>query len=245
MNRRARGGISWRLKNYQSQDQIFTTPSKPLSEEEKLFEDIEDLTNADIEIKHDAPQNEEEKVFRFTIGTADKQFYGRFIHDARIDSLEPVIIPPDGLLIELRWKGTIKDDRPVYHQLFRAIDAEIILKSLGNAVEVKERMIDLVTAVSGSGPAYFFFLVEKMIEAAYESGMKLDTAKRLVYQTALGSAKILAQGDEDPDVLIGRVASKGGTTEAALKVFRRKGFGKIINDAVKAAYKRSKELSES
>ncbi len=122
--------------------------------------------------------------------------------------------------------------------------AEAILAALGEYVQVPEKMIDLVTAISGSGPAYFFLLTEKMIEAAYEMGMKVDVAKKLVYQTAFGSGKILAQSDEDPETLIARVASKGGTTEAALKVFQRKGFGKIIQDAVKAAHRRSIELRE-
>lgn len=122
--------------------------------------------------------------------------------------------------------------------------AEAILQAFGEAVEVREKMLDLVTAVSGSGPAYFFLLAEKLIEAAYGLGMKADVAKRLAYQTAFGSGKVLAQSAEDPDALIARVASKGGTTEAALKAFQRLGFGKIVQDAVKAAYKRSKELSK-
>ena len=120
--------------------------------------------------------------------------------------------------------------------------AEAILSAIGEAALVPERALDLVTALSGSGPAYFFLLAEKMIEAAYESGMKVDLAKKLVYQTALGSGRVLSETGEDPEELIARVASKGGTTEAALKVFQKKGFGKIVQDAVKAAYKRSIEL---
>lgn len=121
--------------------------------------------------------------------------------------------------------------------------AEAIFSAVGDVVETKESMLDLVTAVSGSGPAYFFLLAEKLIEAAYEMGMKVDMAKRLVYQTALGSGQMLAQSGEDPEVLIEKVASKGGTTEAALKVFQAKGIGKIIQDAVKAATQRSKAIS--
>lgn len=122
--------------------------------------------------------------------------------------------------------------------------AEMILKSIGEAVEVKESAMDLVTAISGSGPAYFFLLVEKMIEAACELGMKADIAKKLVYQTALGSAKALVSTGEDPEVLIARVASKKGTTEAALQLFKQKGFGKIVYDAIERASERSKELSQ-
>lgn len=120
--------------------------------------------------------------------------------------------------------------------------AEAILSAFGEVALVPEKSIDLVTALSGSGPAYFFLLAEKMIEAAYELGMKVDLAKKLVYQTAFGSGRILSQTDDDPEDLIARVASKGGTTEAALKMFQKKGFGKIVQDAVKAAYKRSLEL---
>ncbi len=120
---------------------------------------------------------------------------------------------------------------------------ELILKAIGSAVEVKEPMMDLVTAVSGSGPAYCFLLAEKMIEAAYELGMKSDVAKKLVYQTFLGSAKMMVAGGDDPDTLIARVASKGGTTEAALKVFRSRGFGKVVREAMTAAQRRAGELS--
>ena len=123
--------------------------------------------------------------------------------------------------------------------------AEAILSSFGQVVAVPEKTLDLVTAVSGSGPAYFFLLAEKMIEAAYELGMKVDIAKKLVYQTAFGSGKVMAESEEDPEDLIARVASKGGTTEAALKMFQKHGFGKIVHDGVKAAYRRSKELRES
>jgi pyrroline-5-carboxylate reductase len=121
--------------------------------------------------------------------------------------------------------------------------AEAILVSFGEAVQVPEKLLDLVTAVSGSGPAYYFLLTEKLIEAAYEMGMKVDVAKRLAYQTAFGSGKVLAQSADDPEELIAKVASKGGTTEAALKVFQKQGLGKIVRDAVKAAHKRSQELS--
>ncbi len=122
--------------------------------------------------------------------------------------------------------------------------AEGILSALGEIVQVPEKMLDLVTAVSGSGPAYYFLMTEKLIEAAYEMGMKVDMAKKIVYQTAFGAAKVMTQSQDDPEDLIDKVASKGGTTEAALKVFQKEGFGKIIQDAVKAACKRSKEMSQ-
>ncbi len=120
--------------------------------------------------------------------------------------------------------------------------AEGVLSAFGDVAQVPEKWLDLVTALSGSGPAYFFLLAEKMIEAAYEMGMKVDLAKKLAYQTALGSGRVLAETQDDPEELIARVASKGGTTEAALAVFQKKGFGKIVQEAVKAACRRSQEL---
>lgn len=122
--------------------------------------------------------------------------------------------------------------------------AEAVLSAVGEIQQVPEKALDLVTAISGSGPAYFFLLAEKLVEAAHGLGMKADAAKKLVYQTAFGSGRVMVESQEDPDVLIERVASKGGTTEAALKVFQRQGLGKVVQDAVKAACRRSREIRE-
>jgi len=110
-------------------------------------------------------------------------------------------------------------------------------------VEVDEKLVDAVTAVSGSGPAYFFYLIEALVEAGLKLGLDEKTAKKLVLKTAIGSAKLLEALKEEPRELRKRVASKGGTTEAALKVFDDKTIKSIIHDAVKAAHKRSKELT--
>lgn len=121
--------------------------------------------------------------------------------------------------------------------------AKEIFSTVGSVVEVKEKMMDAVTAISGSGPAYFFYLIEALTEAACKLGLDEETAKQLVLKTALGSAKLLETLKEGPESLRKKVTSKGGTTEAALKVFDKKMIKKIINDAVKAAHERSKELS--
>ena len=123
--------------------------------------------------------------------------------------------------------------------------AKEIFSLIGSVIEVNEDLVDAVTAVSGSGPAYFFYLAEGIIEAAGELGIDKETAKRLVFKTALGSAKLLEALKEDPAVLIKKVASKGGTTEAAFKVFESKGFKDIVKEAVKKACKRSKEISKT
>jgi len=111
-------------------------------------------------------------------------------------------------------------------------------------VEVDEKLVDAVTAVSGSGPAYFFYMIEALTEAAKKLRLDSDTASKLVAKTALGSAKVLNALKESPAQLRRRVTSKGGTTEAAMKVFEQKNLRKIIAEAVAAACKRSKELSK-
>lgn len=122
--------------------------------------------------------------------------------------------------------------------------AKDIFQKIGEVLEVDEKLVDAVTAVSGSGPAYFFYFIESMIEAACAAGFEEKAAKRLVLKTVIGSAKLLDVLEEDAALLRARVASKGGTTEAAMKVFESKKFKNIVKDAVMAAMRRSKELSK-
>jgi len=125
--------------------------------------------------------------------------------------------------------------------------AQRIFEAVGVAVFVDdESLIDAVTAVSGSGPAYFFLLMEEMTKAAVELGLSEDTAKKLVLQTAKGAALLAAEREknsETPAVLRKKVTSPGGTTEAALKVFAEGDFGPLVTAALKRARDRSVELS--
>lgn len=122
-----------------------------------------------------------------------------------------------------------------------------ICSSVGSALEVEsEDLIDAVTAVSGSGPAYYFLLMEEMIKAGVQQGLTEESAKALVLQTAKGAALLAEsaqQRGEDPAILRQKVTSPGGTTEAALKVMNDNGFGKIVMEALAAARKRGQELS--
>jgi len=126
-------------------------------------------------------------------------------------------------------------------------DAERIFSAVGIVEVVKnEKLLDAVTAVSGSGPAYFFLMMEEMVKAGVKLGLKRETAEKLVLQTAKGAGILAAESASKgitPDVLRKNVTSPGGTTEAALKVFAKRNFEKIVNDALAAAAKRSKELS--
>ena len=123
-----------------------------------------------------------------------------------------------------------------------------IFSSVGQAVVVgREDLMDVVTAVSGSGPAYYFLLTEEIIKAAAQLGLPEDTAKKLVLQTAKGAALLAAEADkkgESPAQLRQKVASPGGTTEAALKVLQEGKFAALIEAAIKKASERSRELSK-
>jgi len=118
-----------------------------------------------------------------------------------------------------------------------------ILSNIGSVVEVREGQMDAVCAVSGSGPAYFLFLTEKLIDAGIKNGLSETIAVKLAIETAAGAAAIMSTVKEAPGILRSRVTSKGGTTEAAFKVFEKEGLGKIFEKGVKAAIKRSRELS--
>jgi len=122
-----------------------------------------------------------------------------------------------------------------------------IFSAVGKAVVVAdEGLIDVVTAISGSGPAYFFLLMEAMTGTAISLGLPPDVAKNLVLQTARGAGLLAAEAaknGEDPPTLRRKVTSPGGTTEAALEVLATNGFQKLVDAALTAARDRSRELS--
>jgi len=117
------------------------------------------------------------------------------------------------------------------------------LLACGKVISVDESLQDAVTALSGSGPAYFFAFVEEMIKSGVKLGLSQEEANTLAIQTIIGSAAMLEQSGKSATVLRENVTSPNGTTAAALKVFNDKEFGEIISSAMKAAYDRSKELS--
>ena len=106
-----------------------------------------------------------------------------------------------------------------------------------------ENLMDGVTAISGSGPAYFYYIVSTMIEAAKNMGFDESLASLLVLQTMHGAYHVINNSDTDLQTLINKVSSKGGTTEAAFKVLRDKEFAQIFTYAIERAEQRSKELS--
>ena len=123
--------------------------------------------------------------------------------------------------------------------------AENILRSVGISLWVNhESELDAVTAVSGSGPAYYFLLMEAMEKAALELGLDEHTARLLIQQTALGAAKIALEADETPGQLRQRVTSPGGTTQRAIETFEEGAFTQLVSKALHAARDRSIEISK-
>ena len=124
------------------------------------------------------------------------------------------------------------------------LEAESLLASVGRVLRVPERQLDAVTAVSGSGPAYIFFVVESMIEAGVHLGLPRGTAAELVVQTVVGSAKLLRETGEHPTVLREQVTSPGGTTAAAVRELEDHKVRAAFLAALEAARDRSRALAE-
>jgi pyrroline-5-carboxylate reductase len=120
--------------------------------------------------------------------------------------------------------------------------AMTIFGAIGNAVIVDEDQMDAVTALSGSGPAYYFYFVECMVDAGVKLGLSEIQATELAIQTLYGSGKLLKESGESASTLRERVTSKGGTTHAALESFRTEKLGALVDHALRAAADRSKEL---
>jgi pyrroline-5-carboxylate reductase len=123
--------------------------------------------------------------------------------------------------------------------------AESILRAVGITVWVEdEALIDAVTALSGSGPAYFFLVMEALEAAAIKAGLAPAQARLLTLETAVGASKMALEGGEEPATLRQRVTSPGGTTEQAIQVMEGAGIRRIFDEAVAAATRRARELGD-
>jgi pyrroline-5-carboxylate reductase len=122
--------------------------------------------------------------------------------------------------------------------------ARKLFEAAADVIEISEDKMDAVTALSGSGPAYVFFLVEQMIRAGVELGLAPEQASQLAIKTAVGAAKMLAQSDQSPETLRRKVTSPGGTTEAAIAHLESQSWPANLVDAIKAAEHRGKELGQ-
>jgi pyrroline-5-carboxylate reductase len=120
--------------------------------------------------------------------------------------------------------------------------ARRLFEAAADVIELDETHIDTVTAMSGSGPAYFFLLVEQMIEAGVELGLSANDARHLAVKTAQGAAKMLVTSPDSPQELRRKVTSPGGTTEAAINHMLKSNWNRITIDAIKSAQRRGREL---
>ena len=132
-------------------------------------------------------------------------------------------------------EGATKDDLDIACRIFSSIGEVAVVED--------ESVMDAITGVSGSGPAYVFLFMTAMMDAAEKNGLSRDDAKKLVIQTTLGAAKLAKESGTELFELIRMVSSPGGTTVAGLKVFEESGIRKIVEKAIDAAIKRAKELS--
>jgi len=138
-----------------------------------------------------------------------------------------------GMTAFARGKNATARDAKVIRRLFDAV---------GEVVEVRENDLDAVTAVSGSGPAYFSYFLESFLSGARKLGLGKKLTQILVMKTAIGTLELLVQTGMSPEKLMKQVMSKGGTTETAIRYFEGRQFRPIIEQAIKKAWLRSRKL---
>lgn len=164
-----------------------------------------------------------------TAGTIESRLPGHAV--VRTMPNTPLMVGLGAVAIAPGTKATAED----------LAQARRLFDSVGAVVEVREEELDAVTALSGSGPAYFFLLVEQMVKAGVEMGLSPEVAHRLATQTAYGAGKMLV-GHDTPLDLRRKVTSPGGTTQAAIEIMQTRKLDAIVIDALKAARNRSEEL---
>jgi pyrroline-5-carboxylate reductase len=118
----------------------------------------------------------------------------------------------------------------------------LVLGAVGSVRQMDESLLDAVTAVSGTGPAYVFLLAEALTEAAVREGLPRDVAESFVHQTIRGAGHLLTETGQGPSELRSQVTSPGGTTAAAMHILEERGFRAVVEDAVRAAAQRAREL---
>jgi len=161
--------------------------------------------------------------------------------EARLPQGNPVVrvMPNTPALLGCGMAG-VSGGRRAKANFIREVVA--LFAAVGKAVRVPEAQMDLVTALSGSGPAYFFRALEALVEAAVEGGLNRDQALLLASQTALGASRMALESGRTPEELRIQVTSPGGTTQAGLAVLEERGFGEALKACVRAAAQRGAEL---
>jgi pyrroline-5-carboxylate reductase len=257
MARSLAGGL---LKNGWGQGQIILSDPEPAQREAiqtvlgvKAFPDNSDVAaRADILVLATKPQI----LADVATGLADtlrkkKPLVISIAAGVRIEDLDrwlggnlPIVraMPNTAALIGSGASGMYANAR--VNQAMRN-QAESILRAVGVTVWLDdEYLMDVVTALSGSGPAYFFLVMEVLEQAAVEAGLDPRQARLLTLETAFGAAKMALEGHEEPVQLRRRVTSPGGTTEQAVKVLEEGGIRRLFKGAIQAAVERSREIAD-
>jgi pyrroline-5-carboxylate reductase len=166
----------------------------------------------------------------------------QFIEDNLSSNFSVVRVMPNTPALALCAMAVLCKGR--YASLEELETAKILFNAVGETEILDEKYFDAVTALSGSGPAYVFYLCELMQKGALQLGLSAEISKKLAIQTVYGAAKMLSVSDCAPEILKEKVKSPKGTTEAALNVFENADLESLVVNAMKKAAHRSKELSE-
>lgn len=166
------------------------------------------------------------------IETIEKGLYSRPIARVMPNTSATIGMSASGIAFNKRVSS---EQKAVYIQMLSAI---------GLVVEVEEDKLHAVTALSGSGPAYIYYLIEAFEKVGTEIGLPKEVVRQLMVQTLAGSASMLQSVDEEPDVLRRKVTSPGGTTEAGIRALEDHHFNETISACIKSAEQRSRELAK-
>ncbi|MBD8084016.1 pyrroline-5-carboxylate reductase [Chryseobacterium caseinilyticum] len=213
-----------------------------------IFETVDEI-NADLIIIAVKPQDFQHAAENFKFNLNENQMVLSIMAGIKIEKIQRLLnhkmvvraMPNSPTLLGMGITGYTAADGISFSQL---INIERFLNSTGRSVYLEnEELLDGVTALSGSGPAYFYYIVDAMIKAGTEMGIDENLSKLFVKQTMLGAYHLINNSDKNLEELIKDVASKGGTTEAALKTFNEKDLKEILKQGILNAEKRAKELN--
>ncbi|WP_265129563.1 pyrroline-5-carboxylate reductase [Chryseobacterium oranimense] len=212
------------------------------------FEETSDL-DADLIIVAVKPQDFQHVAQNFRFTLKENQMVLSIMAGIKIEKIQkllnhPLVVramPNSPTLLGMGITGYTAANGISFSQL---INIERLLNSTGRSVYLEnEDLLDGVTALSGSGPAYFYYIIDAMIKAGVEMGIEENLSQLFVKQTMLGAYHLINNSEKSLEELIKDVASKGGTTEAALKTFEEQHLKEILKGGILNAEKRAKELN--
>lgn len=231
-----------------SQSKILKIKEEFPKSEISVFEEVKNL-DADLIIIAVKPQDFQKTAESFQFSLNENQMILSIMAGIKIEKIQESLnhkfvvraMPNSPTLLGMGITGYTSAEGISFNQL---MNIERLLNSTGRSVYLEnEDLLDGVTALSGSGPAYFYYIVEAMIKAGTEMGIDENLSKLFVKQTMLGAYHLINNSDKNLEDLIKDVASKGGTTEAALKTFEENNFKEILQQGILNAEKRAKELN--